>query len=127
MRNQTRNTPPAAAAAAGRSGIIDIWINCPSAEVAREIADALLRERLAACCNLFAPISSAYHWRGKIEREEEIPLLLKSREELFERIVERVRALHPYDTPAIVGVPVWGVNREYREWVVEETGGDGFA
>ena len=101
--------------------VIDVWINCPDADVANDIASTLITERLAACANLFSPVSSIYRWKGAIERDKEVPLLVKTRTELFGRVTERVRELHPYDTPAIVGVPVELIDRDYARWVLEET------
>ena len=102
--------------------IVEIWINCPTREVAEQIADSLVSRRLVACANIHGDIHSTYHWQQKVEREKEIPLLLKTREELFDRIVEEVRQIHPYDTPSIIGIPVTLVNNDYREWVIRETG-----
>ena len=103
--------------------VLDVWINCPNHEVARTIGDALLAARLVACANLFPPIESAYHWKGAIERDEEVPLLVKTRPALFDAVVERVTALHPYETPGVVGAPIQHVNEAYARWVIEETGG----
>lgn len=103
--------------------IIDVWINCPSAEAAHDISEALVAERLAACTNTFPAIQSAFHWKGKVEREAEVPLLVKTRGDLFDAVCERVEALHPYETPGIMALDISHVNEEYREWVIEETGG----
>lgn len=102
--------------------IIDVWINCPSADVAHEISESLVAERLAACTNTFGAIQSAFHWKGRVERESEIPLLVKTRQDLFDAVCEKVAALHPYETPGIMAVEVKHVNRDYLEWVLEETG-----
>lgn len=102
--------------------VIDIWINCPSSDVARDISEALVSERLAACTNTFAEIQSAFHWKGRVERETEVPLLVKTRDELFDAVCRRVRALHPYETPGIMAVEIKRVNPDYRDWVYEETG-----
>lgn len=104
--------------------LIDIWINCPSEDVARDISEALVAERLAACTNTFAAIQSAFHWKGKVERETEVPLLVKTREELFDTVCGRVEALHPYETPGIMAVEITRVNEAYRDWVFEETTGN---
>ncbi len=101
--------------------IIDVWINCPSNDVARDISEALVSERLAACTNTFAEIQSAFHWKGGVERETEVPLLVKTRDDLFDAVCRRVEALHPYETPGIMALEVKHVNRDYLEWVVEET------
>lgn len=101
--------------------IIDVWVNCPSGSVARSISEALVEERLAACTNTFGSIDSAYHWKGKVEHETEVPLLIKTRDDLFDAVSRRVRALHPYETPGIMAVEVVRVNPDYASWVAEET------
>lgn len=101
--------------------MIDVWINCPDDETARTIGRALVEERLAACANVFPAIWSAYHWEGGIETADEVPLLVKSRGALFEALSRRVEALHPYDVPSIVAVPVVRVNEAYARWLEEET------
>jgi periplasmic divalent cation tolerance protein len=105
--------------------LIEIQVNCPSLEVAQMIADRLLEQRLVACSNIHAEIQSSYHWKGSIERENEIPLVLKTREELFESVAARVGSLHPYETPSIIGLPVEWVNRDYLSWIYRETAAAG--
>ena len=101
--------------------IVAIQINCPGPAVAERIAQALLEARLVACANLRAPMTSLYRWKGAVERDEEIPLILKTREDLFDRVVEAVRPLHPDETPCIFATAVAQVNRDYAEWVRAET------
>lgn len=103
--------------------IIDVWINCPSHEVAHRISEALVAEHLAACTNTFAEIQSAFHWKGRVERETEVPLLVKTRNDLFDAVCDRVTALHPYETPGIMALDVQYVNSDYKEWVIAETSG----
>ena len=104
--------------------MLEIWINCPDRDCARRIADALVAGRLAACANIFPEIESVYRWKGKIENETEVPLVVKTREELFGQVQDKVREIHPYETPSIIGVPVGRVNADYLEWVYAETGTD---
>jgi periplasmic divalent cation tolerance protein len=105
--------------------VIDVWINCPSLEVARTLARRAVEERLAACANILAPIESRYHWQGRIEHEEEIPLLLKTRGELFELLAERLSELHPYEVPSILGLEATFVNTAYAAWIARETAAAG--
>ena len=65
----------------------------PRRKLAQKIADTLISQRLAACSNIYAPISSRYHWKGDIEFASEVPLLVKSRGELFDRLCETVSSL----------------------------------
>ena len=102
--------------------MLDIWINCPDRATAQNISTALLSARLVACANIYPEIQSAYHWKGQIEHQTEVPLLVKTRAQHFDVIVERVRELHPYETPAIMGVPVESVNEDYLDWLESETG-----
>lgn len=101
--------------------MLDVWINCPDDETARRIGSALVERRLAACANVFPRIWSTYPWRGAVETEEETPLLVKTRDDLFDAVCEAAVALHPYDVPSVVGVPVARVNPEYAAWVEAET------
>jgi len=104
--------------------MIEIWINCPDKEVARDISATLIASRQIACANILSEIESCYHWQGRIENEPEVPLVVKTREEYFSQIVEAVRKIHPYETPGITGVPVELVNEDYLEWVHKETNQD---
>lgn len=101
--------------------IIDVWVNCPDETVANAISDTLIAERLVACANVFPSIHSAYRWKGKLEKEREIPLILKTRADHFEAVCKRVRELHPYETPSIIGMELKYVDPDYAKWVVEET------
>lgn len=105
--------------------IIDVWINCPSKQVAGDIAQALLHDRLIACANVFPPIDSQYFWRGGVETASEVPLLVKTRKGLFHKLAERVGDLHPYETPGIMAVDIADANHDYLEWVYQETDASG--
>lgn len=101
--------------------IIEVWINCPDRDTASRISDALLVMRYIACANIFPEIRSSYRWKGRVEEDREVPLVVKTRKEYFAQVAEEVRKLHPYETPSIIGVPVKKVNDEYLEWVYSET------
>ena len=104
-----------------RSDLIDVWINCPDAECAHVIAEACVDERLAACANVLSPIASVFRWNGKLERAGEVPLFLKTRAELFDRVCERIKDIHPYDAPAISATELPYVDSGFAEWVIAET------
>ncbi|MBM9596167.1 divalent-cation tolerance protein CutA [Roseitranquillus sediminis] len=101
--------------------IVVLMTNCPDAASARRIAEALIAERLVACANLQPEIESAYHWKGEVAREPERPLLLKTRAALWERAAARIRELHPYETPAVLGTVPDFVTEDYAAWVEAET------
>lgn len=97
---------------------ISIDVTCPDEATAREIADALLGRRLVACCQICAPIESRYWWIGAIERAAEVPLVLKTRADLFESVAAAIRDLHLYETPAILGTPVRADEATLR-WIAD--------
>ncbi|MBW4709772.1 divalent-cation tolerance protein CutA [Roseobacter sp. YSTF-M11] len=101
--------------------IIDILVNCPSADTADAISAALIEQRLVACTNRYAPVQSAYFWKGRIEQEEEHPLLLKTRAELAQTVEDALRKLHPYEVPPIIRINLDGANADYIQWVYAET------
>ena len=103
------------------SGIIDVWINCADADEAERIAEAAIGARLAACANIYPEIASAYRWKGKVERAGEVPLLMKTRAELFDELARLAGRLHSYETPSILGVPIAQVSADYADWVIAET------
>jgi periplasmic divalent cation tolerance protein len=103
------------------SDFIDIWVNCPDRGNAERIAEICIDERLAACANIYAPIASLYRWKGSIEKDEEIPLVLKTRAELFDAVCDVVKANHPFEVPSIVATELGQVERAYADWLLEET------
>ena len=90
---------------------------------ARRIADILLAERLAACVQ-FLPIESHYVWKGEKMAEPEIMLLAKTRADLFDRVIARIKALHPYETPEIVAQNFSAGFAPYLAWIADNSSGD---
>lgn len=88
---------------------------------ASALAQALLERRLAACVNIGAPVDSLYHWRGRIETAQEIPLTIKTRAVLYDQVEAAIRALHDYELPEIIAVPVSRGYGPYIGWLEDET------
>jgi periplasmic divalent cation tolerance protein len=88
------------------------------------LARALLERRLAACVNVGAPVDSLYHWRGRIETGQEIPLVIKTRASLYAYVEAAIRELHDYELPEIIAVPITAGHAPYIGWIeAEATGG----
>ncbi|MGB9714767.1 MAG: divalent-cation tolerance protein CutA [Candidatus Bathyarchaeales archaeon] len=96
---------------------IVVLVTTSSKEEAEKIANCLLNERLIACANIVGPVHSLFWWTGKIERAEEYVLLMKSHESLFDKLSERIKALHSYDVPEIVALPIVKGYKAYVEWL----------
>jgi periplasmic divalent cation tolerance protein len=106
----------------GNDGVVLIYATFPSRQVASDIARALVEERLAACANVMAAMTSVYEWQGKLETTEEVPAVFKTRGDLSEAAVARLQSLHPYETPAILVLPVAGGFAPFLAWVAGQTG-----
>lgn len=100
-----------------------VFTTCPDEATARQIARALVEERLAACGNVVPGLTSIYRWRGEVETAAECMLLLKTRDDLLEPLARRLDELHPYEVPELLALPVGAGTPAYLQWVVEETGG----
>lgn len=98
-----------------------IYITAGSEDEAATIARTLVAERLAACANVFPPIRSFYWWEGKVQDDAEVVLIAKTRAALVPRLIERVKALHSYDCPCVVALPIEAGNPEFLAWIDGET------
>jgi periplasmic divalent cation tolerance protein len=87
---------------------------------AEEIAEALIEQKLAACVQI-APITSHYVWKGAPAKEKEFLLSAKARAEDFDLIAAAIRALHSYETPEIIAVPVLAGDAAYLDWAQRAT------
>jgi periplasmic divalent cation tolerance protein len=96
---------------------IVVMVTTASKQEAEKIAQRLLKERLIACANIIGPVSSLFHWSGKVEKTEECLIFMKSRKDLFEKLAEIVKALHSYEVPEIIVLPVVGGLKAYLDWL----------
>ena len=98
------------------------YCTCPDAESAQRIARALVAERLAACVNCLPGITSTYRWQDEVTTDDEHLLLIKTTADRFEALKARLLALHPYDVPELIAVPVERGHEAYLAWVYGATG-----
>ena len=99
-----------------------VYITAESVEQAEGIGRALVEERLAACVNILPGMRSIYQWQGTIETAAETVLLAKTRQSLADALVARVKALHTYEVPCAVLLPITGGLPEFLSWIEAETG-----
>jgi periplasmic divalent cation tolerance protein len=100
---------------------VEVRVTASSREEAERICSAVVGERLAADAQVIAPIESTYWWAGAVQRAEEWLLLMKTTMDRFEDLARRVRGLHSYEVPQIVGVPLVVGTDDYLEWIRRET------
>lgn len=96
---------------------IVVLCTVPDAALGATIAEALVGEGLAACVNRVPGVVSTYRWQGELCRDEEQLLLIKTRAALFEALRQRIRALHRYETPEIVALPIAAGDGDYLNWI----------
>jgi len=101
-----------------------VYTTYPSLVEAEQAGRAIVALRLAACVNILPGMVSHYWWQGEVVRGEEVVMLLKTRASLTDKVCAAVRERHPYDTPAILTLPLEWVDPAYHAWIVAETGGN---
>jgi periplasmic divalent cation tolerance protein len=98
-----------------------VLTNLPDRAAAEKLADALIEQRVAACVNILAPCRSVYRWKGALQHDEEHPVLIKTTAERYPATEKAIRALHPYELPEIIAVPIEQGLLQYLAWVADET------
>ena len=101
-----------------------VFITAPTGKAAEKIAEALVKDRLAACVNIVRGVSSIYSWKGKIEHESEDLLLVKTRAEMLEQVTQKVVDLHPYDVPEVIAHSLEAGYSPYLQWIDDVLAGD---
>jgi len=100
-----------------------VLVTTPDRESAEELGETLVRERSAACVNVLGGVTSIYRWEGAVERATEALLVIKTATTSAHALVERIEALHPYDVPEALVLPVGSGLPSYLRWVVESSSG----
>jgi periplasmic divalent cation tolerance protein len=101
---------------------IVVLITVPSTEVGEQVASALMEQKLAACVNILPSITSIFAWQGEVQNDREVLLVVKTRAELFhERLIPAVKAIHPYEVPEIIALPIVMGSQGYLDWIAAET------
>ena len=84
---------------------------------ARKISEELVHNRLAACCNILPGIKSIYHWENKVQQDEELLIIIKSRSDSYSQVEKKIREIHPYSVPEIIALPLINGNIDYLNWM----------
>lgn len=100
-----------------------VLMTASSQEEADRVATALVTEMLAAGVNMVPGVTSVYRWEGHVRRADEWLLIAKSRRDVLDALIKRVQALHSYDVPAIVALPLAGGSQDYLRWIDREVHG----
>jgi periplasmic divalent cation tolerance protein len=105
----------------GTTMVSVIYSTTDTIDTAKSIARSLVKERLVACVHIIPKIESIYRWQGKIEEADECVLIAKTSERNVNKVMQKIRSLHPYEVPEIIVLPPVGGLKEYLDYVEEET------
>lgn len=94
-----------------------VLTTCPNRESAEQLAAALVEQRLAACVSISAPALSIYPWQGRVEREQELPLTIKTSTARLGALEEALVEQHPYEVPEFLVLPIAQGRRDYVQWI----------
>jgi len=98
-----------------------IITNFPDNESAATLARELIDMRLAACVNILSACTSVYRWQDKTESVQELPVFIKTQQKHYNRVEQIINAMHPYELPEIITVPVTDGLPAYLQWITDET------
>ena len=98
-----------------------VYTTYPTIVEAERAGRAIVEQRLAACVNILPGMVSHYWWKGKVERGEEVVMIIKTRATLAPRVAAAVKEMHSYETPAILVIPLESVDAAYLDWLLAET------
>ena len=99
---------------------IVVYGTCSGAEEAKKLAQHLVEKRLAACVNVFPAVESFYRWKGEVQRDKEVFLVIKSSRGLFERLRAEWERLHSYEAPEMIALPIVDGAPSYLNWMETE-------
>jgi len=94
-----------------------VLTTCPDETVARNIAKHLVTEKLAACVNIIANITSVYTWQEQLQCDSEVQLVIKTEASSFIKLNERINQLHPYDVVEVVALNIQQGDKQYLNWI----------
>ena len=98
-----------------------VYITARDKNEAGKIGKELVKKKLAACVNIIDNINSIYRWQKKIEFGKEAILIVKIKEAMVDEVIEKVKMLHSYSCPCIISLPILSGNKEYLNWIQDET------
>ncbi|RJR17569.1 MAG: divalent-cation tolerance protein CutA [Desulfobacteraceae bacterium] len=101
--------------------LVMVYITTSSYSEAKSIGEAIVSERLAACVNILEGMHAIYWWEEKIQKEQEVIIIAKTRKELLSNLIEKVRSMHSYTCPCILSLPITGGYSPFLEWISLET------
>ncbi|MGL9717386.1 MAG: divalent-cation tolerance protein CutA [Wolbachia sp.] len=99
------------------NNLVLVYTTFSSSKEAKAVSEELLNEKLIVCVNILPEVNSLYLWEGEINNSCEVIAIMKSRSDQIDKIVGKIEAIHPYNQPAIVIIPIEKANKSFTNWV----------
>jgi len=100
---------------------IVIYCTVPNKKEGKEIAKKLIEKKLVACVNIIDKIESIFSWDGELCEETEAMMIIKTKKELFDKVNAMIQALHSYNVPEVIALPMVEADEQYLKWIEHET------
>ena len=101
------------------SEYVIVFVTTGSVEEAKQIAEVLVDQQLVACVNIVPEILSIYYWQGKVEKDTEAKMIIKTKSSLLNQLTQTVKNMHSYDVCEVIAVPIISGNSDYLKWIDE--------
>ena len=101
------------------SEYVIVFVTTGSVEEAKQIAEVLVDQQLVACVNIMPEILSIYHWQGKVKKDIEAKMIIKTKSSLINQLIQTVKYMHSYDVCEVTAVPMISGNSDYLKWIDE--------
>ncbi|WP_456406449.1 divalent-cation tolerance protein CutA [Caldithrix abyssi] len=98
---------------------IVVFCTTPDTKTAEAIAQKLVENGLAACCNLIPGLTSIYTWKGKVQKDAEVLMMIKTDDRQYEKLEQTIKELHPYEVPEVIALDIKKGSKDYLKWIQE--------
>ncbi|MHB2156055.1 divalent-cation tolerance protein CutA [Calditrichota bacterium GD2] len=98
---------------------IVVFCTTPDTKTAEAIAQKLVENGLAACCNLIPGLTSIYTWKGEVQKDAEVLMMIKTDDRQYEKLEQTIKELHPYEVPEVIALDIKRGSKDYLKWIQE--------
>lgn len=98
-----------------------VFVTAPEAKTAQDLAQKLIKQRLAACVNIIPGVTSVYRWEERIHKDPELLLIIKTRTNIFKKLAQFIKKNHPAEVPEIISLPINEGSPSYMSWLADNT------
>ncbi|EHO42669.1 CutA1 divalent ion tolerance protein [Caldithrix abyssi DSM 13497] len=98
---------------------IVVFCTTPDTKTAEAIAQKLVENGLAACCNLIPGLTSIYTWKGKVQKDAEVLMMIKTDDRQYQKLEQTIKELHPYEVPEVIALDIKRGSKDYLKWIQE--------